>query len=500
MNTLTIQIDFVVNTVADLSTVPSPNTFVMVKDLKRGGIFKYEATGYTTDSGIVFPATTIGSGHWVRQFTGTVCADWFGAVGDGVTNDTSAIQFALNSGRTVHLQDREYYVATSINMGDNNLLTGGTLITDQDVSIVVFNGVNSSVCNVKFKGSRSSGVLSNQHGINRNGNGNRFAKREGNLVDNCRFINLGGAGYYCTISQGSRDTGTIGSSFPYGSTQLTNCFAIDCENGYFCDERGEYNSFSNCQANGCTNGVYFKGGNNNWVGGQLTGNDTNFRLGAGANGAHCTISGAKINHAITNSIVAEGTTLPWRFTNCDIYVGNIIITSSVNVRFIGCDIGLRGYKIGIGTSDFNLTITDSSTTVFDQCLFVTSGIYTKVGTSVVDFLDCKWLATQYAVSPNKTVVPKIVTSAAASFTIPSTSAKILAVYTGTTGTVTIPLLADGVQDILIVHKGASGTLTVSYSGGAARIWNANINSATTTLTAGQSVHLVNDGTDYLVVP
>jgi hypothetical protein len=67
-------------------------------------IWLFTAGDYTarialdTQEGIYMKADAVGAnaGAWVRQFQGPLRAAWFGAVGDGVTNDRPAIQVAEN--------------------------------------------------------------------------------------------------------------------------------------------------------------------------------------------------------------------------------------------------------------------------------------------------------------------------------------------------------------------------------------------------------------------
>lgn len=85
------------NIVADLTALAAysgASTLVLVTDALRGGAFRYEATGYTADGGVVIDATTgKGSGAWVRQCdTNAVYARWWAA-------DRTDLGAALRSAR-----------------------------------------------------------------------------------------------------------------------------------------------------------------------------------------------------------------------------------------------------------------------------------------------------------------------------------------------------------------------------------------------------------------
>jgi len=83
---------------------------VYLSELGREGMFTFDAANRSADitrdpqQGVfVAPSSdaTGASGAWVRRFTGPVSVKWFGAKGDGVTDDYAAIQAAL-----------EFYAAT----------------------------------------------------------------------------------------------------------------------------------------------------------------------------------------------------------------------------------------------------------------------------------------------------------------------------------------------------------------------------------------------------
>lgn len=335
----------------DLVLPQSENNFTN-PDLREEGKLRY-------DSSEGIPLYYNGT-EWI-PFLWYVTPEMYGAIGDGITDDYTALQESINTGKMVLINQKTYYTTQTLQTGDGAFLVGSGLnsiiYTDQDISIIETNGLNSTIRDLTLKGSGKDSGLLNQNGINRNGDGVRFTARHGNMVSNVRFYDFGGSGFYCVLSQGA-PVGAVGAelNFPYGGTLLINCFAIDCNNGYYADERGEYSSFANCQASGCENGAFFKGGNNNWVGGQLTGNTNNFRLGGGTNNGHCTISSAKIHHAITNNILIEDVSNGYRITNCDMGSGGIVIEDSADIIFDLCNFSFSSNGLG----PYPVTITNST--------------------------------------------------------------------------------------------------------------------------------------------
>jgi len=99
-----------IETVNDFGSVPDGIKTVVVKDVDRGGTFIWSSTG-TANGGTVFAGAT---GFWHRQYNGVVNVKWFGAKGDGVTDDTVALQASLDFNQIVTLPKGKYRITSSL--------------------------------------------------------------------------------------------------------------------------------------------------------------------------------------------------------------------------------------------------------------------------------------------------------------------------------------------------------------------------------------------------
>jgi|APSaa5957512535_1039671.scaffolds.fasta_scaffold11882_2 hypothetical protein len=63
-----------------------------------GGTFYWSAASTATDNGgTIIQATGVTTGRWIRVYSGAVNVKWFGATGDGTTDDNTAIQACLTA-------------------------------------------------------------------------------------------------------------------------------------------------------------------------------------------------------------------------------------------------------------------------------------------------------------------------------------------------------------------------------------------------------------------
>lgn len=156
--------------------------------------------------GLHFIATGVGTGNGVAEVSQTVetklretvSVKDFGAIGNGVANDTVAIQAAVNTGKLVSLIDGETYLVENISATDVRLIGGGT--------VKLKNGQNTSVFSVT-RHIELYGVTIDGNWVNQTYQGNtteqygvrRFSLSNADSILNiigCTFKNCIGGGIY----------------------------------------------------------------------------------------------------------------------------------------------------------------------------------------------------------------------------------------------------------------------------------------------------------------
>lgn len=268
-----------------------------------------------------------------------------GAVGNGVADDTAAIQSAMTAGGTVVFPPGDYLV-TGVTSGAATHIVGvgnARLITASDAAILAVSASDVRIDNLRFagdgKGASYDGGKTGQDAISINA---KYRTR----ITNCHFYTLGGSGIYTTLTTSSRN-----------GTLVTGCVFDTCNRGITSGARGEYMHVSNCEIVNGNYGVHVTGGNCLFGSCNITSNKTNVYLGAGANDSHGVFSGCNLNHATEYAVKTGAIANGESFVGCHIYDGSIWLAGA-GVSFKSCHVDVAAYYF------------QGSVSIFEGCTLV----------------------------------------------------------------------------------------------------------------------------------
>lgn len=277
----------------------------------------------------------------------TVSVKDYGAIGDGIANENAAFNAAVATGKNIFVPSGTYLLNNFVQLLPNKTMYGvGRTSIIKNVSniyaIALANG--SEVYNLKFTGGgkNTAGLPFNM--------GVHAYQSIGFKVKDCWFEdfsgvigNNGGGGLYALqVFPGNSNGG-----------QVTSCSFINNNVGLNLGQRAEYITVSSCTMGQNNTGLYISGGNNTIQGCILQDNVINIRFGAGTNNGKCVISATLANHATGTGhcLYIEDVVSGITFIGSTFNVGNIFISTSPKLKFIGCDFVGAGGTLTVTTSD-----------------------------------------------------------------------------------------------------------------------------------------------------
>jgi len=376
----------------------------------------------------------------------------YGAIGNGSTDDSAAIQLAVDSGYMVIFGSKNYRVNSAISLNGNVSVIGGGALsiisTTSDISIFSIVGRDNSISNISFLGN-STGT--SQFGISAVGNAGFTLYYLNNIISECRFNNLGGAGIY-----GINIFGSSAGQNHEGIYRINSCIFSGCNYGINLSTRAEYSDIVNCSVQNCTIGVSLAGGNNGLIGSQITNCGTGLQILSSSNNAHAPVSGVKINHNTIN--LSASNTIVQIYSGCNFFSGGITLTGTGNSLFEGCSFSLQTYT---------LTITKSPTS-FSNCIFHTSPTtFTLTGTQP-KMIDCYMISGAKMVYPTRSYIEKNIFASNGTFIIPTEcSIESITIYNkdanAVSGGVRIGTSAGGSDIVIAQSVTSNGVLVINDS-------------------------------------
>lgn len=274
----------------------------------------------------------------------------FGAVADGVTDDSAAFNAAAAASSDVFVPNGTYLINNAVNVLDNQtwVFEGCTLKHTDDTKIILrANGKTgfSLLGKCILLGTLTTSGTAAETGLYIT-NGKRYR------VEGVEARKFKGKGIWLDGSTAGSLRGDRG--------QFTDCAAYECTVGVQVDAGAgaEYNTWTNTNISGCVTGMAMAAGNNTVVGGSIVDNTNGIVLTAGSNHCHGMFIGTNINHNTTYNLQTTAVTNGHTFIGCHFYgngsgSGAIFFDNSKGVVLNGGHLDCWVYNYSGASSGYN---------------------------------------------------------------------------------------------------------------------------------------------------
>lgn len=260
---------------AEMTALTDSTTVVnIVSGTGIDGQFYWDSSSVeTTNNGTIFQRDGGGNGRWKRVISGEIRAGWFGVVGDGITDDTAALQAAIdatNNGQKLTITHGTFVISSPLVLrlklgikisGERGFAYGssGTIIywngsSGQPMLLADFLKFFTieSICFKSNNNTAKAAILFTKDQYCSNGEG---------VISDCLFIGC--------------DTGVMIGDYNYNNDNNTselkfyNCY-FQCRVGVYiagCPNGGQQvnNHFYSCDFAGVEQGIHFAGGHANFI-------------------------------------------------------------------------------------------------------------------------------------------------------------------------------------------------------------------------------------------
>ena len=352
-----------------------PNNYFYTTNIGQEGNWYYDSLDTTSVDNTGTVLVTSDGKRIKRVYSESVNVKWFGAKGDGITDDLIPIQKAFAYSK-IFVPEGVYVLSNYTNIESNRSIEGvrgkSVFLLKEDTyqMFQILYESNISLKYLTFKGSEPDVVLSggipmpvagkvdsysdalNQINI---GTGTGLGIYQGEKINivGCEFRNFGAWGIRVQQS---------GNSFEYG-IKLTDNYFHDNYIGLELSAEAEYSSYLGNSFTRNQIGVYQESGNNIFTNNHLDKNRVGLVLAGGYNNAHGSFGQSSFNHNALFGVIIDSVTNGESFEGCQFWYGNIYIKNSSGINLQGGLVGLSSILIegggqnliqGIGFSGGNI--------------------------------------------------------------------------------------------------------------------------------------------------
>lgn len=275
---------------------------------------------------------------------------WWGAVGDGTTDDTAAFSNALAKAKTVWVPyTANGYRVTTLTMSNKTALVGLGVRPKLLATVGVTNfmlsvdSTNSSIqiVNVELVGTNVTSFQGNENPVGTASGIKIAANTNAPRILNCVLSGFNGYGIYIT---GSTDVeGRYGDPIVVSEVSVRSCHTGIKTDGP--NYIAEYAHLANIRCESCRYGFLALAGNVAWSGLHAEQCGFGYFDGGTGNSGHSVIAASTFNHCTTAILVSNQST-GLRFTGCSIYNSTTLdIQLSAGIAFDNCMLALGQYYL-----------------------------------------------------------------------------------------------------------------------------------------------------------
>jgi len=360
-------------------TVTSPVILSNLSSTATGLTYANTTGVFSLTSGYVIPTTTEQT-NWnakadyafgANSFSGTgsftggdiiTKGPWadvraYGATGDGVTDDTAAVQAALNASLNVYFPVGNYVVSNLTPRDGQHIFGTGTSSSLKFKTGSTGYMFEDSTYSVRYSDLDIDGGNNSDQSATSDA-GTRSAIHMSSNLPNNSITNVSVHGFD-NIGIGmngvSSQPGYPGAPYLSGVNVYYNYVGIDTGVGNQVSgahNGAEYIKITNITSFGNRFGIIINSGNITISESHFDGNGYGVKITDAYNGAHGTITGCSINHNLVNGFYIDGTNNGFTIVGNQNWYSNVYVNNSTGINFQGNTFGNSTFSLNGGGTGF----------------------------------------------------------------------------------------------------------------------------------------------------